>query len=611
MCGICGFNFENKKLIKLMTNSLERRGPDDEGYYLDKNISLGHRRLSIIDLKTGKQSISNEKGNLQIIFNGEIYNFKELRKDLEKKRHKFSTESDTEVIIHLYEEYKEDCPKYLQGMFAFAIWDNKEKKLFLARDRLGIKPLLYYNKGDKFIFASEIKAILKDPEIKREINKESLYHYLTFNYVPTPATILNNISKLPPASTLTYHKNKISINSYWDVNISETNMSEDFAIKQITNLLKDSIKSRMISDVPLGAFLSGGVDSSFVVGLMSQLSEQPIKTFSIGFPEEEYNELKYAKIIADKFQTDHKTFNVTPDINIISKLVEALDEPFADPSAIPCYYVSKMASKNVKVVLSGEGGDELFAGYSRYLPWKQDKFANLTKIIPFKNKLASISLKLGKEELSRKINKAKQLANASDSEKFLSKVCKYSEDEKKNILTEKYNLNSESIINNYFNKPASLLNKQLYTDVKTFLVDNNLFKTDRTSMANSLELRVPILDHRLAEFAFKIPSKLKLKNKTFKYIFKKAANQIIPKEIINRKKKGFAAPLPILFRNNLKDFMYDILNSDSFKNRGLFDQNYLNKLINQHLTKKRDHTYRLWTLIMFELWLRKFIDNSN
>ncbi len=616
MCGIAGFNFEDKKLIRSMCESIKLRGPDDYGYYTDNFVSLGHRRLSIIDLsKKGKQPIHNEDKTILVIFNGEIYNFKDIKDELEKRGHRFYTETDTEVIVHAYEEYKEDCVKLFRGMFAFCIYDRTEKKLFLARDRTGKKPLYYIDNTERFIFASELKALLCDEELKREIDLEALHHYLTFGYVPTPLSIIKNIKKLQPGHYLVLKNKEIIIQKYWDVNFNEIKSNESYYINRLNETLKDSVNLRLISDVPLGALLSGGIDSSIIVGLMSQLSDK-LKTFSIGFNEKDFDELKYARIVSQKFNTDHKEFNV--NVNLIKDMpaiTYQLDEPFVDPSSLPTYYLCNLARKHVKVVLSGDGGDELFAGYTRYFNWYQDKAVGYYKLIPkfLRNNLSNFFLSKYEETKNpffRKANKINYLSNLSNEEKWLSKINLFNEEEKKELyLINPYLVNSFSVLNYHFKNCNSklFLNKMLYADMKTFLLDDCLVKTDRMSMANSLEVRCPFLDTYVIDLASSIPTYMKIKDKTSKYILKKAFANLLPQEILNREKQGFDVPLKYWIKNELKDFVNTSL-IDDIKKRSYFNSDYVKKIIDEHNSDRRDNSRRIWSLMMFELWNKIYID---
>ncbi|MEK6936791.1 MAG: asparagine synthase (glutamine-hydrolyzing) [Nanoarchaeota archaeon] len=615
MCGIAGFNFEDKDLIKKMCDSIEHRGPDDFGFYSDKFCTIGNRRLSIIDLKKGKQPISNEDGTIWVVFNGEIYNFLDIKDELEKRGHNFYTNTDTEVIVHAYQEYKEDCVKLFRGMFAFCVYDANEKKLFLARDRTGKKPLYYYHENDKFLFGSELKALLCYEELKKEINLEGVHHYLTFGYVPTPLTILRNVKKLEPGHYLIFKNNEITIEKYWDVNFNEIKSSEEYFANRIYEILKDSVKIRLVGDVPIGAFLSGGSDSSIVVGLMSKF--QKVKTFSIGFSEKDFDELNYAKIVSEKFNTDHKEFNVsvnlTKDLPFIMK---QFDEPFVDPSALPTYYLCKLTREHVKVALSGDGGDEVFAGYTRYNPWNQDKIAKVYRFMPpfLKSGLGKISglvYDKTKNNFFRKFKKINDLSSLNKEERWMSKLNLFNEEEKKELYLEKPDVpDSFSVINYHFKKCNSrnFLNKMLYADMKTFLLDDGLTKVDRMSMMNSLEVRNPFLDTYVIDLASGIPAYLKIKNGINKYILKKAFSDLLPKEILERGKQGFDVPIKHWIKNELKDLVNTELINDVSK-RNFFKKDYVKKIIDEHNSDRRDNSRRIWSLLMLELWNKIYMDN--
>lgn len=617
MCGIAGFNFDDKNLIKEMCSSISHRGPDDSGYYTDKFASLGHRRLSIIDLsKKGKQPIHNEDKTVWVIFNGEIYNFQDIKDELEKRGHTFYTNTDTEVIVHAYEEYKEDCVKLFRGMFAFCIYDLNERKLVLARDRIGKKPLYYVDNPERFIFSSELKALLCDKELKKEIDLEALHHYLTFGYVPTPLTILKGVKKLQPGHYLIYKNNEITVEKYWDLSFNEIKSSETYFSSRLSEILKDSVKSRLISDVPLGALLSGGIDSSIIVGLMSQLTDN-VKTFSVGFDEKDFDELKYAKIISDKFNTEHKEFNVNVDlVNDMPALVYQLDEPFVDPSALPTHYVCKLARKYVKVALSGDGGDELFAGYTRYNKWDQDKIIRYYKIVPsfIRNTFSSFFNKKYEQTQNpffRKAKKIGDLSNLNKEERWMSKLNLFNEEEKKELYKNKIDAPDSFKVLEFHFKNANtknFLNKMLYADMKTFLLDDGLAKVDRMSMYNSLEVRCPFLDTYVADLASSMPASLKIKDGVNKYILKKTFGNMLPKEIIERKKQGFDVPIKHWIKNDLKDFLNTSLLKD-IEHRNYFNSDYVKKIIEEHNSDRRDNSRRIWALLMFEIWNKIYIDN--
>jgi len=533
MCGICGIvNFNNKpidtELLKKMNNMLYHRGPDEEGFFISSkaNVGFGIRRLSIIDLETGSQPIYNEDKSIAIVLNGEIYNFLELRRELEKK-HRFKTKSDVEAVVHLYEEKGIDCLQNLRGMFALAIWDGNKKQLFLARDRIGKKPLYYTWLNGNFYFASEIKSFLAIPEFKKEINRKAIDLFLTYQYIPAPYTIWQNVYKVEAANFLCLDEEKrVIVKNYWDVDFREkTNLSFEESKERIRELLREATKLRMISDVPLGAFLSGGHDSSIVVGLMSEISSKPIQTFSIGFKEEEFSELRYARLIAKKFKTEHHEFIVEPKyIEILPKIVWHYDQPYADPSALPSYYISKMTRQFVKVALNGDGGDENFAGYLRYRALAISRYIGflakffpeklidlLEKILP--QKISAPNRKPWEEAvkflrpLKQPLHRQNLLWHAYFTEEQKKYV--YSDEMKKNLSKHDAYLYFENCF--FESKATEFIDKILYTDIKTYLAENLLVKMDVASMANSLEARSPFLDHKFVEFTASLPWDWKLR----------------------------------------------------------------------------------------------------
>jgi asparagine synthase (glutamine-hydrolysing) len=555
LCGICGvFEYKNqnkidKDALGKMSSVIEHRGPDDEGFYTESSIGLGMRRLSIIDLATGDQPIHNEDESIWIVFNGEIYNFLELRTDLEKKGHRFYTACDTEVIVHLYEEMQEECLNKLNGMFAFALWDSNCKKLFLARDRLGIKPLHYMISNGRFLFGSEIKSILQYPDVKRELDVSALHDFLTFEWVPAPKTIFKGIKKLLPGHIMTVERTKISHKRYWDVNYSKSNKSEEEFVQDILTFLKRSIKYRMISDVPLGAFLSGGIDSSAIVALMSELSDQPVKTFTIGFTEESYNEVEYAQEVAQLFGTEHREKIIEPHAHdLMDKVIRNLDEPFADVSTLPTYLVSEFAREYVTVVLTGDGGDEIFGGYDQYEAnrlmntfQKLPDFLGKKTIPSLTNKMKPSSQKKGMKNKMKRFVDGAQLPEEFGHMRWM---IYFTEDDKTTLYSEILKrqvkgANSYDSVKPYFedNKGIDQLSKALYLDTKLYLVDDILTKVDRMSMANSLEARVPLLDHNFVNYVATIPSSLKINKKTRKYIFKKAMEKILLDNIVKRSRE--------------------------------------------------------------------------
>ncbi len=621
MCGICGKiyldshkrTFEHE--IVKMRDTLENRGPDDAGLYIKGNVGLGHSRLSIIDIDTSHQPMCNEDGTVWIVYNGEIYNFQELRKDLLIRGHKFQTNGDTEVIIHLYEEYGNDCVNKLRGMFAFAIWDKNDKSLFLARDRVGIKPLYYFFNKDVFLFGSEIKSILADENFKSEksMDTNSLLYYFSFLYVPEPKTIFKGIEKLLPGHTLLLKNNKIEINKYWDVCFQEIEgnviQNEEYYCERLLEILTDAIKVRLISDVPLGAFLSGGIDSSSVVALMSQISSKPVKTFSIGFSVDKYNEANDAKIVADYFNTEHTELIINPAdiIKSIPDIISHFDEPFADSSAIPTFYVSKMTRDQVTVALSGDGGDELFGGYS----WWQkrpnyqlnlDKFPQVAKKA-IKMFAGLVPLKFAGANYLKHIDipYTRYLLNTKAVFNEYEKNCLYSRDlleQFRDCDLFKWNIGFLE------RKPdRDWMSRIMEYDFKTYLPNDILQKVDRMSMFHSLEARVPILDHKLVEFAATIPASLKIKDGISKYIFKRSMRGILPEEILHKRKQGFSIPLETWLRSDLKDLITSVILDSN--HHDLFSRDYVEKIMKEFFEGNDRHDFKIWELFTFELWYQK------
>lgn len=622
MCGICGFyGFNNNVLLNRMVESLEHRGPDDSGTYIDENINLGMRRLSIIDITNGNQPIHNEDESIWIVFNGEIYNFVELRRVLEEKGHVFYTDADTEVIIHAYEEFGENCVKLFQGMFAFAIWDSNEKKLFLARDKFGIKPLYFTKLEDKLFFGSEIKSILSNEEFVPSINNSSIHDFLSYLYVPPPKTIFNEVYKLEPAHTLTYKEDKIKIKRYWDLDCSSSHKSEDFYINKTRKLLEKAVSSHMVGDVPVGVYLSGGLDSSVITGLMSQYSDQNIKTFTVGFEDEEFSEINYARIVSDHFETDHHEIIVEADaFKILPKIVRQHDEPFGNPTSIIHYLISEKISKDVKVALSGTGGDEVFAGYPKYLGMKLSSYYSKVPGILRKNIIEKILFSLPESmKETDYVRWGKMFAKASHlepAERYFSMINYFDEDEKYEMYSEEFRKekfeNSFNYINGLFNELNSINFEQrtLYAEINSFLPNNILEYTDKTSMAASLEARVPFLNPELVEFLAKVPFKYKIKGLELKYLLKKATEDIIPKSIIKRRKMGFNPPTGLWINRDLKDLVNEYLSQETIEKRGYFDYSFVEKMLKQHNKGKENLGLKLYSLIFLEEWHRLYIDSD-
>ncbi|MCM8805135.1 MAG: asparagine synthase (glutamine-hydrolyzing) [Candidatus Omnitrophica bacterium] len=630
MCGICGIVRKNDKvdeqLVRKMASTMNHRGPDEEGFVFSGSCGFGHKRLSIIDLTTGRQPISNENNKLFLICNGEIYNFKQLRETLEKTGHIFKTKSDNEVIIHLYEQYGVECLKFLRGMFAFAIWDSEKKILFLARDRLGKKPLVYSIKGNDIYFASEIKALLEVDDISKEIDTAAMDLFLTYQAIPSPYTIFTHIRKLQPGHFLLWKDGSVKIERYWQIDFTKKLILKDEQeyIDAMWEKLKEATKIRMISDVPLGAFLSGGIDSSTIVGIMSEFSTSPVKTFSIGFEETDFSELKYAKIVAQKFSTEHNEFIVRPDIiSILPKLVWHYNEPFADSSMVPTYYVARETRKHVTVALNGDGGDENFAGYTRYWQTKLlEKIYFLYKKNPCgRKKILNFFSSAYKKYPSNFFFRIWKWLDETDRYGFdyayARRIISFSSDFRSDIYSDEMKgrisgFDSISIAKNLWNNAGDidLLEKMLATDFQLYLPDVLMVKMDIATMANSLEARSPFLDNEFVELIASFPAQLKMRNFKSKYILKKKLKSFLPEQIVSRKKMGFGIPVGRWFRKELKNFLQEILLSEASLKRGYFKQEMIRKIVAQHISGEIDHTSRLWALVTLEMWHRIFVDRN-
>jgi asparagine synthase (glutamine-hydrolysing) len=619
MCGIAGFidashNHDDASLlINAMCQIIRHRGPDEQGVWVGNGVALGMRRLAIIDRSFGHQPIFNEDESVLVVFNGEIYNYRDLQKELQQRRHRFRTNSDTEVIVHAYEEWGDDCVKHLRGMFTFALWDRKRGRLLAARDRFGKKPFNYYWNGQQFIFGSEIKSILQ-AGIPREINPIALDEYLTYRYVPTPHTIFQGVLKLPAAHTLTYENGVVDIKPYWELPFTPTNQDDEAtAVERIGALLRESVQIRLMSEVPLGAFLSGGIDSSLVVGLMSQTMSQPVKTFSIGFEEEDYSELPYARQIAQHFGTEHHEFLVRPDlISILPDLVWAYDEPFADVSMLPTYYVSKMAREHVTVVLTGDGGDEIFGGYT---PYRREYW--IKRIPPFARFILRYGSSLmpngmrGKNRLSSLLSDpAFRSVQGTATFRNTSRLLMYSHDYYDHVHEHDP---LERQLSEY--RAASHLDittQMQRVDARFYLADDILVKVDKASMINSLETRAPMLDQYLAEYVSSLPSTLRIRNGVLKYLLKKVAADLLPSEILARPKKGFGVPIEHWFRGDLTGYAYDWLTSSQASQRGIFRPQFIQNLLKVHRrTRSVNYSEAIWTLLCLEHWFRIYMDSPS
>ncbi len=598
-----------------MCSAIIHRGPDDEGVYLAPEAGLAMRRLSIIDLANGRQPVTNEDGTVWVVLNGEIYNYQDLRQDLERRGHVFSTRSDTETIVHLYEEYGDRCVDHLRGMFGFALWDERRKTFLLARDRLGIKPVYYVQAGGRLLFASELKAILELPGVERALNWRAVSHLFTFLTTPPDEAIIDGVQKLEPGHLLKVTLGEAPVvERYWDLKFQpEYGKSESHFVQSLRELLSESVRLHMVSDVPVGAFLSGGLDSSAVVATASAFSSEPLKTFSLGFREPDYNELDHARAVANSVGTDHHELLLgVGALEEASLLAWNLDEPFGDSSAIPTYLVSKLAAQSVKVVLSGDGGDEIFAGYEKYVVERQER-SNRSLPRHLRYLLAGISQRMPDGMRGRNYLRHQSLAGA---QRYLDAITLFHRDELKSLFRpEFYEL--LAVHDPWQSKTAHLeardrnwLSNLQALDFKNYLPLDILTKVDRMSMANSIEARVPLLDHKLVEFAATIPPELNLSGNTTKYIFKQAMRNLLPDVIIDRQKHGFAIPLNYWFRGPLGGYLRDLLLGEQSRRRGFFNTSYLEKLLTRH-ERGQNLDLHLWTLISFELWIRAFLPEGS
>ncbi len=615
MCGICGiFNTDgrpiDKNILHSMTDSLRHRGPDDEGYYIGDGIGLGFRRLSIIDLQTGHQPLSNEDRSLWVVFNGELYNYRELRASLESRGHRFATKSDTETIVHLYEDEGDECVNNLRGMFAFAVWDGRRKRLFCARDRFGIKPFYYSLRGTQFVFGSEIKSVLRMPSIPREIDPVALDSYFAYGYILGDMSVFTAVRKLPAAHTMTieHSRNPVPvIRRYWDIRFEQDEENTESQWEEtIVKTLSDSVQHHMMSDVPLGAFLSGGIDSSSVVALMSEHSPQPIKTFTIGFREEKFSEFPYARQVAERYGTEHHEQIVEPEsIELLPKLVRGYDQPFADSSAIPTYYVSKLAREHVTVVLSGDGGDELFAGYGQYPKLRKlmsynvlPKFARnmlwggIYRLLPHHIRGKGISYLLSHDPA---IVGAHITEWSAPERKLLYQPELWSS------VTAPAESCKESIV--LQSQASEFVSRMQELDMRTYLPDDILMKVDIASMMHSLEVRVPILDHLVAELSFRIPADLKLKNNIGKYILKRAMRHHLPESILRHPKQGFDVPIRMWFKGDLRTYVNETLLRSGNRLADYLDPRFVARIVSDEGRSNRNFSGKVWSLLVFSEWL--------
>ena len=621
MCGISGiFGEENRALVEAMNQCVSHRGPDDVGLYCGERVTLGMRRLAIIDLQTGHQPITNEEGDLWIVFNGEIYNYLELREDLEDQGHLFSTETDTEVILHLFEEEGAQTPRFLRGDFAFAIWDERRQKGFLARDQLGVKPLYYSSFGQKLVFSSELKALLKEERLSLPLDPEALDLYLNLLYIPCPWTIYRNIYKLPPGCYLEYEWGEYRISRYWRPPTQQLfEGDQELFEKQIYARLQEAVDVRLKSDVPLGVFLSGGIDSSAIVALMSQSSTKPVKTFSVGYGEKfrSFDELKFSRFIADYYGTEHHEFIVEPDIcQTIFEVVQQLDEPFGDSSAIPTYLVSQQTAQHVKVALSGIGGDELFGGYPRYLGavW-QTHYQKLPLVL--RRCFDCLESLIPDQESSRNLGGWARRFLSHPEESPFELYCRWvsfnSTEEKRVLYTNDFLEQMSSVDGDtaYFTQvvqPVSDWNpvdQAFYVDLASYLVNDLLFLADHMGMAHSLEIRVPFCDHLLVEDLICHPWQRKMGPFTLKKLLKRILKNRLPSEIVRRKKQGFMVPIGTWMKNELRPLFEDYFAPGRLRRQGIFDSKRFGELFQAHLSGKVRKNDQLWGLFVFQLWYEK------
>lgn len=633
MCGIAGavWNDARKAVepatLQRMIDVLRHRGPDDEGMYAADiasqiGVALGHRRLSIIGVATGKQPLANEDDSVWVVFNGEIYNFLELRKELEAAGHRFRTQSDTEVLVHLYEEHGADMLPRLNGMFAIAIWDARRRQLLLARDRLGKKPLVYRHEPGRLMFASELKSLLQAPGVPREVDPQALDEYLTYQYVPHPRTIFRGIAKLSPGCYAVWRDDRLDVRPYWqpDFNVEDNRSDQDYA-RELRELMTSSVAMRLQSEVPLGAFLSGGIDSTIIVGLMSQLAAEPVRTFSIGFPVAEFDETSYARIAAERFGTIHEEFQVRPDaMEVLPRLVWHYDEPFADSSALPTWYVSQLTRQRVTVALTGDGGDELFIGYPRYMAvWLAQGFDRLPQLLQrilagrYWQRLPS---GVRQKSRLRQWKRFVEMLNLPPARRYLEWIGIFNQVRRAALCSDEFTASlpdsdpieflTAALARSNHRSPATAFS---LADLVTYLPCDLMTKVDIASMAHGLECRQPFLDYRVVELAARMPQRLKFRFGRGKRILRSVFGDLLPEAILRRPKMGFGVPLDHWFRHELKDFTRDVLLDRKTLERGYFRPEAVARLLDEHRQGQFNHGYRLWSLLILELWHREWFGN--
>jgi asparagine synthase (glutamine-hydrolysing) len=629
MCGISGLwqaSGAEERLVRSMNKALIHRGPDDEGYYFNGSIGLGHRRLSIIDLERGRQPLSNEDETVWIVFNGEIYNFSELRRNLEAAGHRFKTSTDTEVIVHLYEQHGTECVRHLRGMFAFAIWDQNRRQLFLARDHVGQKPLFFHHASAMFAFASEIKALFQIGRVKAELDAVAMNHLISLRYTPETRTLFKGICKLPAGHWMTVKDGKVQMQKYWHLAYTrKLKCGEDQVVAELKGLLLEAVKSHMISDVPVGAFLSGGLDSSTVASMMALASSDPIRTFSIGVQETDFNELPYARLVANKYKTRHYE-NIADNrlITLLPKLIWHMDE-IADPFGFGVFLVARLAKPHVKVVLGGDGGDELFGGYDRYIGNRLvDYYCFLPAVLRkrvFPSLLRLLPDSYGYNSVTQKLRWLNDMSLTSGGHRYAKSMAylRFPQEAKERLFTtslrrdlDDYFDSTPHILEHFDSSCADdMVDKMLYTDMMTRMPEHLLLLVDHMTMAHSLEDRSPLLDYRIVEFAATIPARLKIRGNRLKHVFKEVAKDFLPPALLSRSKQGFSFPLAYWMKSELANLLESLFLRSRLAEEGYFQRDYMLELLAQHRKGQMDHNYRLWILLNLELWWRLYIDGMS
>jgi asparagine synthase (glutamine-hydrolysing) len=626
MCGIAGVvGRDGRKVLPAMMDSLAHRGPDGEGEHHEDGLSLGQRRLSIIDIEGGKQPIANETGTMQLVCNGEIYNSPELREELEAKGHTFRTRTDVEVILHAYEEYGTECVRRLRGMFAFAVWDAPNRTLFMARDHMGQKPLFFWRENGQFVFASELKAILATGWVKPEIDLDAVWHYISLRFLADDRSMFKGIRKLEAGSTLVYKDGKVTTDRYWMPNFrTKLTGSADDIEEQLDTLLRDTVKLHLLSDVPVGAFLSGGIDSSTIAAMMATAGAGRFPTFSIGVREQGFNELPYSRMVVAKYDLDGRERSVEADlIHLIPKMIHYMEEP-ADPFAVGVYLVSQVASETVKVVLGGDGGDESFAGYDRY---SGQRFVDYYCLLPrffrqtvMKRVVDAVPESFGYKSVAQKAAWLQEMSQFDRGHRYAQSMAflRFTPEAKELLFTDaaKNQLEERDSIQKVLrffdaDNATDLVDRMLFTDLMTRMADHGLPIVDRMSMAHSLETRSPLVDPQVVDFAASVPGPMKLHGRKLKWMLRRVASRYLPRELIYRKKQGFGFPLALWMRSELRDFLQNLFKQSRFVEMGLFEQAYMDRILAEHLEGKTDHNFRLWILINLELWHRLYFEGES